>query len=330
MLEIINLSTCPFYNLALEEYCLNHFNDQEILIFWQNIPTVVIGRNQNALEEINLEYVQEKDIKVVRRLSGGGAVYHDLGNLNFTFIVKDDGGLNRFDFARFTRPVIKTLEKMGIKAENNGRNDITIEGKKFSGNAQYRKGSRLLHHGTLLFDSDLEEMVRALNIEPGKVSSKGVKSVRSRVTNIAEHLMEPVDINAFRMILTQTIFAGQSHEQYQLDYDETEAVKRSKEEKYSTWDFVYGSSPPCNLVKKARFDWGNIKVHLSIKKGMIEDCIIYGDFFAGDDITGLARQLCGIKYQHECIRECLEAVDTERYLPQADKEELLKLLIKQI
>ncbi|MDD3894306.1 MAG: lipoate--protein ligase [Syntrophomonadaceae bacterium] len=327
MLEIINLSTCPFYNLALEEYCLNHFDDQEILIFWQNIPTVVIGRNQNALEEINLEYVQEKDIKVVRRLSGGGAVYHDLGNLNFTFIVKDDGGLNRFDFARFTRPVIKTLEKMGIKAENNGRNDITIEGKKFSGNAQYRKGLRLLHHGTLLFDSDLEEMVRALNVDPGKVSSKGVKSVRSRVTNIAEHLVEPVDINAFRMILTQTIFTGQCHEQYQLDYDETEAVKRLLDEKYSTWEFIYGSSPPCNLVKKARFEWGNIKVHLNIKKGKIEDCSIYGDFFAGDDITGLARQLCGIKYRQDCIRECLETVDTARYLPQAGKEELVKLLI---
>lgn len=327
MLEIINLLTDPFYNLALEEYCLNNFDDREILILWQNMPTVVIGRNQNTIEEINLDFVQEKDIKVVRRLSGGGAVYHDLGNLNFTFIVNDHSGLNRYDFARFTRPVISALEKMGVRAEDNGRNDITIEGKKFSGNAQYRRGHKLLHHGTLLFNSDLEEMVRVLNVDPEKIISKGVKSVRSRVTNIAEHLTEPVDINIFKNILTQTIFGDQIHEQYMLNQDETNAVKRLKEEKYSTWEFVFGSSPPFNLVKKAQFDWGNIKVHLNIKRGRIEACIIYGDFFAGQDIAELSRHLYGIEYREEAIRKCLEAVNISSYLPQIDSEEMVKLLI---
>jgi len=326
VLEIINQETDPFYNLALEEYCLDHFNDQEILILWQNVPTVVIGRNQNTIEEINAPYVQEKNIKVVRRLSGGGAVYHDLGNLNFTFIINDVSGAKRYDFTHFTRPVIETLARIGVKAEDNGRNDITIAGKKFSGNAQYRKKARLLHHGTLLFASDLEQMVQALNVEPEKILSKGVKSVRSRVTNIAEHLHEPMDIMTFRQILTETIFAGQEHEKYFLENNETEAVRLLRDEKYKTWEFVYGASPPCNLIKKAQFDWGNVKVHLNVKKGLIENCMIYGDFFAGDDVAELASQLCGVKYQEDCIRERLEIVDLKRYLPQAEREEIVKLL----
>ena len=323
MLEIINTNNDPFYNLALEEFCVQNF-DREILILWQNVPTIEIGRNQNTLEEINREYVQ----KVVRRLSGGGAVYHDLGNLNFTFIVNDESGLNRFDFARFTRPVIKALEEMGIKAEDNGRNDITIAGRKFSGNAQYRKGKRLLHHGTLLFDSDLEEMVQALNVDPGKIISKGVKSVRSRVTNIAEHLLEPTDVKSFQQILTQTIYTGQHHERYELNLNEVSAVQRLRAEKYNTWDFVYGFSPPGMLVKKAQFDWGNIKIHLHIRRGMIEDCAIYGDFFAGDDIQELARHLCGTEYREDSIRAFLQAIDTTAYLPQAKIEELVGLFVK--
>ncbi|NLB53642.1 MAG: lipoate--protein ligase [Syntrophomonadaceae bacterium] len=328
MLEIINPETDPYYNLALEEHCLQHFDDQDILILWQNVPTVVIGRNQNTLEEINLAYVKEKDIKVVRRLSGGGAVYHDPGNLNFTFIVNDTSGLNRYDFTRFTHPVIKALDKIGIKAEDNGRNDITIGGKKFSGNAQYRQGKRLLHHGTILFDCNLEEMVRALNVSQEKIISKGVKSVRSRVTNIAEHLHEPMNIKLFKEILTQTVFAGQKHEQYKLDGHEREAVLKLKENKYSTWNFIYGSSPPFNVVKKAQFEWGNIKVHLNIKKGLIEDCAIYGDFFAGKDIAELACHLRGIKYQESSLKACLETIDITSFIPSAKREEILELFIK--
>lgn len=328
MLEIINLETCPFYNLALEEYCLDNFQDQDILILWQNIPTVVVGRNQNTIEEINTPFVKGKDIKVVRRLSGGGAVFHDRGNLNFTFIINENHLTKGFDFTRFTRPVIETLAKMGVHAEDNGRNDINIKGKKFSGNAQYRRKNRLLHHGTLLFATDLEQMVQALNADTVKIYSKGVKSIRSRVTNISEHLSEPMDVKTFKQLLTETVFSGQQHVRHSLNKDQDQAVKQLQQEKYETWEFVYGTAPPFNLEKSARFEWGNIKVRLNIEKGRIEAASIFGDFFADHEMQELAGQLCGLKYEERTLGKFLKTIDISRYLPAIEKEDFLRLLMR--
>ncbi len=198
----------PSVNLAIEEYLLRNFSgDDEILLFYINEPSIIIGRNQNTLEEINHEYVDAHNIHVVRRLSGGGAVYHDLGNLNFSFIAHNRPE-NVHNFKKFTGPVVQVLRQMGVSAEMSGRNDILVEGRKVSGNAQYISGKRMFSHGTLLFDSDLSCVAEALNVKMSKITSKGLKSVRSRVANISEFLSEPITLEQFRRRLLEGIFSG--------------------------------------------------------------------------------------------------------------------------
>ena len=184
MYYLESTKTDPSWNLALEQYVFDVLGPRDdCFMLWQNDNTIVVGKHQNTLEEINTDYVKEHGVTVVRRLSGGGAVYHDLGNLNFTFVAENRFG-SEFDFSTFCRPVVDALRSLGVPAEINGRNDMTIEGRKFSGNAQYMKKGRIMHHGTLMYDSDLEAVSRALNVKPDKIESKGLKSVRSRVTNI--------------------------------------------------------------------------------------------------------------------------------------------------
>ena len=188
----------PRINLAIEEYALKHLDiNESYLLFYINKPSIIIGKNQNTIEEVNQDYVEENDITVVRRLSGGGAVYHDLGNLNFSFITKDDGD-SFHNFKKFTEPVVKALGKLGIQAELSGRNDIMAEGKKISGNAMFATRGRMFSHGTLLFNSEMDHIVSALKVKKEKIESKGIKSVRSRVGNIADFLKEPMTIEEFR------------------------------------------------------------------------------------------------------------------------------------
>ena len=198
--------TDPALNLALEEYALRQLPlEESLLLFYINEPSIIIGKNQNTVEEINREYVEANGIRVVRRLSGGGAVYHDLGNLNFSFITKDDGQSFR-DFAKFTQPVVDALRKLGVNAELTGRNDIQVGEAKISGNAQFFARGRMFSHGTLLFDSEMERVASALNVKPIKFESKSTKSVRSRVANISSFLPEPMTIGAFRSALLREIF----------------------------------------------------------------------------------------------------------------------------
>ena len=202
MIYIINDSQDPYYNLASEEYVMNSFNeDEKYLMLWQNRPSIIIGKHQNTIEEINREFVQANNIAIVRRLSGGGAVYHDLGNLNFTFIVKVPNTSLEFDFKKFTEPVVAALNQMEIPAEFNSRNDLSIEGKKISGNAQYIRKGKCLHHGTLLFNTNLDQLVMALRVSSDKIESKGIKSIRSRVTNIYPYLKKPYTIVDFKNLL---------------------------------------------------------------------------------------------------------------------------------
>ncbi len=329
MIEIINTSVDPYFNLALEEYAIKEMDPKDdLFILWQDEPTVVVGRNQNTLEEINRDYIKQNNIHVVRRLSGGGAVYHDSGNLNFTFIVSEKQTTG-FNFTRFTRPVIKALEELGINAEDNGRNDITIKGKKFSGNAQFRYHQRTLHHGTILFDSNLDDVSSALNANPEKIISKGVKSVRSRVTNISEWLAEPLSIYAFKNILNDTILREEEYvEKHYLTEADLAAVNSLRESRYFRWEWNYGSSPPFNIQKTARFKWGNIDIRLLIKKGRILTCKIYGDFFASRDITGLENSLRGVFYKEEEIGALLNQIDIKTYLPAAETGEIIGLLFK--
>lgn len=200
----------PALNLALEEYALRRLPaDDDYLLFYINEPSIIIGKNQNTAEEVNESYVKERGIHVVRRLSGGGAVYHDLGNLNFSFITRDDGK-SFHNFRKFTEPVVAALRKLGVNAELSGRNDLQVGERKISGNAQFASKGRMFSHGTLLFDSEVEAIVAALNVNPAKFQSKATKSVRSRVANISEFLAEPMTMDAFKRFLLASIFGAGS------------------------------------------------------------------------------------------------------------------------
>ena len=242
MLYIYNKNTNPYFNLAAEEYVLKEFQE-ECFMLWRNEPSIIVGKNQNTLAEINLDYVRQHKIPVVRRLSGGGAVFHDLGNLNFTFIVNED--VSSFsDFRRFTQPIIDVLRKLSINAEFSGRNDITIDGKKISGNAQYYYKNRILHHGTLLFSSSITDLSAALKVRPVKFEDKGVKSVSKRVTNISEHLKEPITIEQFiDLIMNHIREQTRGSEMYEFTQEDIEKIEKLVREKYSTWEWNFGTSP---------------------------------------------------------------------------------------
>ena len=241
----------PRENLALEGYIINNCRSDEVWLYlWQNRNTVVIGRNQNPWRECNMEAIRRDGVTLVRRSSGGGAVFHDDGNLNFTFITDADGS-STLDMKVFCEPVVRTLATLGVKAEVNGRNDITIDGKKFSGNSQYIRQGRVMHHGTIMFDSDLSVVGEALRVDPTKIQTKGIRSVRSRVTNVAEHLPERVTLPEFRRILLENILRENPGEEYPLTPDDLAAVEKLRAERYATWEWNYGKSPACTMLRRS-------------------------------------------------------------------------------
>ncbi len=324
MIYIPNDSTNPYYNLALEEYILKQFDlDENIVLIWQNRPTVVVGRFQNTIEEINHDFVDNMSISVVRRMSGGGAVYHDLGNLNFTFIVKYDPKKS-LDFKAFIDPVVKTLNILGIKAEFSSRNDITIDGKKFSGNAQYISKNKLLHHGTLLFKSNINNMQQALNVGNDKIESKGIKSVRNRVTNIADHLKPNITINDFKQILLRNIFNNKAITTCHLSSTDINIIQKLMIGKYITWEWNYGESPEYNFKNSLRFKFGKVEVRLNVKNGIIKKCKIYGDFLGMGDILNIEALLIGQKAGKPDIRSVLSSVNVEEYFGKITVDEIMK------
>ncbi|GAB6258317.1 lipoate--protein ligase [Peribacillus sp. NPDC101481] len=319
--------TDPRINLAIEEYALKHLNiDETYLLFYINRPSIIIGRNQNTIEEINSDYVDGNGITVVRRLSGGGAVYHDLGNLNFSFITRDDGD-SFHNFKKFTQPVVETLEKLGIHAELSGRNDILAEGKKISGNAMFSTKGRMFSHGTLLFQSEMDHIVSALKVKKDKIESKGIKSIRSRVGNIADFLKEPMSVEEFRSFLLQNIFkeSGKVTE-YVLTETDWEKIHEISEERYQNWEWNYGKSPKFNLQNSHRFPVGSVDIRLEVNRGIIENCKIYGDFFGVGEVTDIEQKLTGIRYEKEAISRVLDEIDVRHYFGNVTKEEILALI----
>ncbi|MGB7842057.1 MAG: lipoate--protein ligase [Salinimicrobium sp.] len=317
----------PHINLALEEYALRNFNPgTDYLLFYINEPSIIIGRNQNTLEEINYKYVDENGIHVVRRMSGGGAVYHDFGNLNFSFMTNHDiKSLN--NFRKFTAPVIKVLNEMGIPADLKGRNDIVADNKKISGNAQFSTGKRMFHHGTLLLDSDLGEVVNALNVKMSKIQSKGHKSVRSRVANISEFLDEKIDIESFRKLILKGLYREQEDfETYKLSETEWEDVYKLRDEKYGTWDWNYGSSPKFNIQRTKRFPIGEIDLRINVEKGKITNFKIYGDFFGKEPVEILENLMIGSRYEKNELAGLLEPIIIEDFFGALPKEDYLELI----
>ncbi|ATI75330.1 lipoate--protein ligase LplJ [Bacillus licheniformis] len=319
--------TDPRINLAIEEYCLKHLDPEETyLLFYINQPSIIIGKNQNTIEEINTKYVDENGIIVVRRLSGGGAVYHDLGNLNFSFITKDDG--NSFhNFKKFTEPVVAALKRLGVDAELSGRNDLMANGRKISGNAQFSTKGRMFSHGTLLFDSEIEHVVSALKVKKDKIESKGIKSIRSRVANISEFLDQKMTTVEFRSMLLRYIFDTEGEiPEYKLTEKDWKIINQISKERYQNWDWNYGKSPKFNLQHSKRFQAGSVDIRLEVQKGVIRECKIFGDFFGVGDVSDIEEKLTGVQYERKAIEEALQGVDIKHYLGNIQKEEFLDLV----
>lgn len=325
-MKFINItSTNPYYNLAFEEYILKNMKE-DVFLLWQNDNTIVVGRNQNTMAEINMEYVNDHNIRVVRRMSGGGAVYHDLGNLNYSFASTNTEN-TYFDFATFTEPVIAFLKSMGICAELSGRNDLVIEGKKFSGNAQYAWHDRILHHGTLLVQSDFSVMSGALNVSKKKIESKGIRSVKSRVTNIGDYVKGELNVEKFRHDFVEFMMKNSDHFETCIPSDEMlQGVKHLYETKYNTWEWNFGYSPKYTFTNSIKFPAGLVQVMLNVPdNGLIESAKFYGDFFAKKDIADLERALSGVPHEKEAIKKALSPFDMEEYFHGITIEELITL-----
>lgn len=320
--------TDPRINLAIEEYALKHLDPSNTyLLFYINEPSIIIGKNQNTVEEINADYVEENGIHVVRRLSGGGAVYHDLGNLNFSFLTKDDGD-SFHNFKKFTDPVVKALQKLGVPAELSGRNDILANGRKISGNAQFSTKGRMFSHGTLLFDSEIEHVVSALNVKKEKIESKGIKSIRSRVANIREFLNEPLSMEQFKEMLLSYIFDGKDEiPRYTLTEDDWKKIHEISKERYQNWDWNYGKSPSFNVQHSHRFPVGQVDIRLEVKKGIIRQCKIYGDFFGVGDVADIEEQLKDVRYDRVSIDEALKNIDLKHYFGNIERSEFIAFIL---
>lgn len=319
----INIATTdPTYNLAAEEIIFDSLAEvgEEYFLLWQNAPSVIVGRHQNTAEEVNEEYVKAHNIPVVRRNTGGGAVYHDLGNLNFSFLRYMDRGEDT-SFSRYINPIIDALRSIGINAEMSGRNDMLVDGKKFSGNAQKKSGQKILQHGTLLVSLDTSHLTDILTGNPDKYQSKGVASHKSRVANLIEFLpqMKPEELmQKIRTVLMQFL----AEEEIALPKEWAERAEVLANEKYRTWEWNFGKSPQFQVKFRKRFSFGAVDFYADIKAGKIAHCRFYGDFFAHKDISGLENALQGTLFRKEDMLKALQEAGAFEYFVGANPQEL--------
>lgn len=352
MLYIIDSNTDPYWNLAAEEYLLKNFTEP-IFRLWRNDNAIIVGHYQNTLAEIDIEYVKAHKIKVVRRLTGGGAVFHDLGNLNFTFIEKKiEGEDSSAMFKRFTSPIIEALNSMGVKAYLEGRNDLLIDGKKFSGNAVCVHKDRILQHGTLLFSAFMPDLAKALKTRPEKFQGKAVQSNRSRVTNISDYLkltnderFADMDVEGFKEYIGDYIRKNYSttcdHNQdkpetgfvnYQYSAADLEAIEKLKETKYSLDSWNFGNSPSYSFSKSAKFAGGIVELFMNVEKGEITSLKIFGDYFFTKPTEDFVMELMNngkdetrLAHNFEAIEQRLAAIDISGYFNNISREEILSL-----
>jgi len=326
MLCIDNPYIEPYFNQAVEEYFLKN-SDENIFMLWRNDNAIIVGKHQNTLAEINVGNVKERNIMVVRRLTGGGAVFHDLGNLNYTFIMGYGPEGAKVDFKKYNQPIIDVLANLGVKAHFSGRNDILIDDQKFSGNAEhiYHQKQRVLHHGTLLYASNVKDISDALKVNPLKFEGKARKSVVSRVTNISSHLKEDIGVEAFRQrVMMHIIKLYPDAVPYTLTETDKREIQKLADEKYSQWHWNFGYSPKYGLKKGVKTPGGHVEVHLNVDKGLITEIDIFGDFFVNKDIEALVEGLKGVEHREQAVLKKLKELQSSTYFNNISEEELLE------
>lgn len=331
MIYHIMKSNDPAFNIAMEEYCFkNMLEHDEIFLLWINEPTIVVGKYQNTIEEINTSYTREKGINVVRRISGGGAVYHDYNNLNYTIITNTNKEGESFSFKDLSKPIIEVLAELGVTANFTGRNDLEINGQKMCGIAQAYIKDRVMHHGCILFNVDFSALGDALKVSKDKIESKGVKSVRSRVTNILPHLKTPITVDEFQNKIMEHMKKNHPDMvEYNFSEDELEIIKKNAEEKHRSWDWVYGSSPEYNITRENRFPTGKIQIFANVVNSKIENIKFYGDFFAKEgDVESLEKILKGVRYNYDDVRKALSTVDINQYFSGFDLDDVVSVIIE--
>lgn len=325
MLCIHHQSLDPYFNIATDEYIFKHI-EEDCFMLWRNDNAIIVGKHQNTLAEINIEYVKKQDIKVVRRLSGGGAVYHDLGNLNFSFTRTGKDG-EMVDFRKYTEPILEVLRELGVDAQFEGSNDLTISGRKFSGNAEHVFKNKVLHHGTLLFSSEMKNVGEALRINPLKYSDKAVKSVPKRGTNISEHLKVPIALEEFtNKIMNHIISTHDDCVLYEFSEEDIKAIQRIRDEKYATREWNYGRSPDYSFKKGIRTNGGTLEMNLDVANAIIKKAKIFGDFFNEKDISEIEAALENIPHDEYEIRTALEEFEVANYFRGFTLDELISAM----
>lgn len=309
---IYNACTDAAFNLAAEEWLL-HNSQSDIFMLWRNAASVIVGRNQNSHSEINADYVRQNNIPVVRRLTGGGAVFHDLGNINFTFVsLNNTSGV--LDFKRFATPITQALNALGVPCEFNGRNDMVVGESKISGNAQHMHRDRLLHHGTLLYAANLDSVSAALKPSPAKYIDKSVKSVRGRVANIVDFLPQPMPIEEFIAYLIRFVAGDDAAQQTSLTEEEITGINALADERYRSWYWNFGYSPKYAFRRSTKTPGGVIDVHMDVRDGVIADIRLFGDYFGVRDVSELEDLLCGCRHERRALEERVAQVQIDAFI----------------
>ena len=320
-----NPSTNPYYNMAFDEYCLESLPiDEPVFFLWQNRPAVIVGFNQEVNTEVNLDYLKENGIDLVRRVTGGGAVYHDLENLNYTIVGRSED-LER-DYPEYASLLAKALQTLGVPATLSGRNDILVEGRKVSGFAKRVCKNRLMVHGTLMYNVDVDVLTHVLNPSTTKLQSKGIASVRSRVANLCEYLPEIPDIQTFSQRLEEILSNNYTDTEYQLTETDLANIQRLTDKKFATWEWNYGRSPKATLVHSARLACGTVEIHLTLAENRIASCRFGGDFLGNLPASDVEKALTGIPYEINEIRKCLSKIEINRYFDRVSVDDLLEMM----